>query len=102
LQFKNWKETGKEDKETMTDTYPDPVVEELKKTIEDLKTANEGLMKKMETIKIAQDKKKLPPAKKPDPPLISIKEFLSPSKPISYRPDLTPKSRASFTKFSKK
>jgi hypothetical protein len=108
--FLKFKVPEKSDKETMTEPLlsepsDSKTIEDLKKTIEELKSSNESLSKRLEALKSAQDKKKLPPPKKPDPPLISIKEFLTPSKPLSFRDgraDLTPKSRATFTKFSKK
>lgn len=102
--FKKWKKTEKKDQETMTEPEVNEELETLKRKFEELKAQNEGLVKKLDAIKTAQDKKK-PPARKVDPPLISIKDFLTPSKTFTIRDlkcELTPKSRSNVNKFSKK
>jgi len=102
--FRRWKCVEKKEQGTMTEPVVNEEMEEMKKIILELRSQNEGFVKKIEGIRVAQEKKK-PPVRKVEPPLISIKDFLTPSKPFSIRDlksELTPKSRITFTKFSKK
>lgn len=102
--FQKWERAEKKEQGTMTEPMVNEEMEEMKKIIMELKLQNEGLGKKIDGMKNAQEKKK-PPIRKVDPPLISIKDFLTPSKPFSIRDlksELTPKSRTTFNKFSKK
>lgn len=78
--------------------------EKLKETVAQLMEQNEKLQKSYETLKQNMENKRKVP-RKADPPLISIKAFMTPSKPLSFREpkvDLTPKSKNAMGKSFKK
>jgi hypothetical protein len=97
-EFWKWREKEKCDKETMTEDLEESKYEKMKKIIEEMKEEIENLKKTQEV-----KKKALP--RKVDPPLISIKAFMTPSKPLNFRDqkvDLTPKNKPTGVKIQKK
>ena len=76
----------------------------LKEKVNQLTEQNEKLQKIIDNLKSANESKKKF-TRKVDPPLISVKAFMTPSKPLSFREpkvDLTPKSKNSVAKPFKK
>ena len=78
--------------------------ERLKEMLVQLTEQHEKLQKSYDSLKMSIDNKKKT-VRKVDPPLISIKAFMTPSKPLSFRDpksNLTPKSKNSMGKSFKK
>lgn len=104
LEYLHYKKKTFEDKEMQTDEIIDEEKEQLKKLVAELTEENEKLQKNADA-KQALEAKKKNQIRKVEPPLISIKAFMTPSKPISFRDmkvDLTPKNKNSISRLIKK